>query len=89
MPHLEGLEGRVLVRGEGVDVDEAAVESIAPHTVVVDRVLGREEIDIRVHISFFLPNGRSLMKANETTMKKCFYQLPLMICNSFNILLQE
>ena len=40
MPHLEGLEGRVLVRGEGVDVDEAAVESIAPHTVVVDRVLG-------------------------------------------------
>ena len=29
------------------------------------------------------------MKANETTMKKCFYQLPLMICNRFNILLQE
>ena len=57
MPHLEGLEGRVLVRGEGVDVDEAAVESIAAHTVVVDRVLGGEEIDIRVPYIMFLPNG--------------------------------
>ena len=47
----------MLVRGEGVDVDEAAVESIAPHTVVVDRVLGGEEIDIRVPYIIFLPNG--------------------------------
>ena len=39
MPHLEGLEGRVLVRGEGVDVDEAAVKSVAANSVVVDRML--------------------------------------------------